>query len=167
MRAYLRYDTRTAISGDGRAESGRKRRKEGRWEDAEDTGVTGMERSSSFACVIMCHPCTISSTLCGNTDLSKLRRGLFLVDFSCLLATTGPQASSPEGVAWCCWVLLVKVLLGVACEGVAGCCLRRCYWVMLVKVLLGVSCEGVAGYCLRRCCWVLLGVTGRCLRRCC
>ena len=138
MRAYLRYDTRTAISGDGRAESGRKRRKEGRWEDAEDTGVTGMERSSSFACVIMCHPCTISSTLCGNTDLSKLRRGLFLVDFS---SWTFPVSLPRLDHR----LRAQRVLLGVACEGVAGCCLRRRCWVLLAKVLLGVACEGVAG----------------------
>ena len=135
MRTYLRYDARTAISGDGRAERGRKRRKEGRWEDAEDTGVTGVEGSSSFACVIVCHPCTISSTRCGNTDVSELRRGLFLSP--CHDWTTGFEPR------WCC-----LVLLGVACEGVAGCCLRRCCWVLLAKVLLGVACEGVAGCCL-------------------
>ena len=39
-------------------------------------------------------------------------------------------------------MFLVKVLLGVVCEGVAGCCL----------VLLGVACEDVARCCLRRCC---------------
>ena len=55
-------------------------------------------------------------------------------------------------------MLLAKVLPGVACEGVAWCCLRRCCYVLLAKVLLGV-----AGCCLRRHCWmlfakVLLGV---------
>ena len=162
MRAYLRYDTRTAISGDGRAERGRKRRNEGRWEDAEDTGVTGVERSSSFACVIMCHPCTISSTRCGNTDVSELRRGLFLSP--CHDWTTGFE---PRGCCLrrCCWVLLAKVLLGVACDGVATCCLRRCCYVLLAKVLLGVACESVAGCCLRRCCWVLLAEV--LLAKCC
>ena len=106
---------------------------------------------------------SVGTRTCPNFDVDfsswTFPRGLFL--FPCHDWTTGFE---PRG---CCLVLLVKVLLGVACEGVAGCCLRRCYWVLLVKVLLGVSCEGVAGYCLRRCCWVLLGVAGRCLRRCC